>query len=92
MVKTLRNTEASQNEPKTIRRLKEDQDGDENGTRDLYTGSIQEVKACLRKNNSKNAYQLVNDLATEKQCKSTTKQEKSGKWLTGEHEIINMWI
>ena len=32
----------------------------------------QEVEACLRKNNSKKAYELVKDLTTEKQCKSTT--------------------
>ena len=32
----------------------------------------QEVEACLRKNNSKKAYQLVRDLTTEKQGKSTT--------------------
>ena len=35
-------------------------------------GQCQEVEACLRKNNSKKAYQLVKDLTTEKQNKSTT--------------------
>ena len=30
-------------------------------------GQCQEVEACLRKNNSKKAYQLVKDLTTEKQ-------------------------
>ena len=34
----------------------------------------QEVEACLRKNNSKKAYQLVKDLTTEKQSKTTTIQ------------------
>ena len=33
-------------------------------------GQCQEVEACLRKNNSKKAYQLVKDLTTEKQGKS----------------------
>ena len=42
----------------------------------------QEVEACLRKNNSKKAYQLVKDLTTEKQGKSTTIQDKSWKCLT----------
>ena len=54
-------------------------------------GQCQEVEACLRKNNSKKAYQLVKDLATEKQGKSTTIQDKSGKCLTEENEILNRW-
>ena len=37
-------------------------------------GQLQEVEACLRKNNSKKAYQLVNDLTTEKQGRSTNIQ------------------
>ena len=44
-------------------------------------GQCQEVEACL---NSKKAYQLVNDLTTEKQGKSTTIQDKSGMCLRGE--------
>ena len=35
-------------------------------------GQFQEVEACIRANNSKKAYQLVKDLTTEKQGKSTT--------------------
>ena len=54
-------------------------------------GQCQEVEACLRKNNSKKAYQLVGDLTTEKQGKSTTIQDKSGECLTGENEILNKW-
>ena len=54
-------------------------------------GQCQEVKACLRKNNSKKAYKLVKDLTTEKQDKSTAIQEKSGKCLTEEKEILNRW-
>ena len=54
-------------------------------------GQCQEVEACLRKNNSKKAYQLVKDLTTEKQVKSTTIQDKSGKCLTEENEILNRW-
>ena len=51
----------------------------------------QEVDACLRKNNSKKAYQIVKDLTTEKQGKTTTIQDKSGKCLTEENEILNRW-
>ena len=54
-------------------------------------GQCQEVEACLRKNNSKKAYQLVKDLTTRKQDKSTTVQDKSGKCLTEENEILNRW-
>ena len=54
-------------------------------------GQCQEEEACLRKNNSKKAYQLVKGLTTEKQGKSTTIQDKSGKCLTEENEILNMW-
>ena len=54
-------------------------------------GQCQEVEACLRKNNSKKAYQLVKDLTTEKQDKSTTIQDKSGKCVTEENEILNRW-
>ena len=45
----------------------------------------------LRKNNNKKAYQLVKDLTTEKQGKTTTIQDKPGKCLTEENEILNTW-
>ena len=51
----------------------------------------QEVEGCLRKNNSKKAYQLVKDLTTEKQGKSSTIQDKSGKCLTEENGILKRW-
>ena len=54
-------------------------------------GQCQEVEACHRKNNSKKAYQLVKDLTTEKQGKSTTIQDKSRKCLTEENETLNRW-
>ena len=50
-------------------------------------GQCHEVEACLRKK----AYQVVKDLTTEKQAKSTTKQDKSGKCLTEKNEILNRW-
>ena len=52
-------------------------------------GQCQKVEACLRKNNSMQAYQLVKDVTTEKQGKTTTIQDKSGKYLTEENEILN---
>ena len=54
-------------------------------------GQCQEVEACLRKNNSKKAHQLVKDPTTEKQGESTTIRDKSGKCLTVENEILNRW-
>ena len=49
------------------------------------------MKSRLRKTNSKKAYQLVKDLTTEKQGKSTIIQDKSGKCLTEENKILNRW-
>ena len=54
-------------------------------------GQCQVLEACLRKNNSKKAYQLVKDLTTEKQGNSATIQDKSGKCFTEDNEILNMW-
>ena len=44
-----------------------------------------------QKNNSKRAYQLVKDLTTVKQGKATTVQERSGKCLTEERQVLNPW-
>ena len=43
-------------------------------------------------NNSKSAYQLVKDLTSEKQGRSSTIQDKSGECLTEENEILSRWI
>ena len=51
-----------------------------------------EIKENLRKNNGKRAYQLVKDLTTVKQRKASTVQDRSGKCLTEEPEILNRWI
>ena len=45
----------------------------------------------MRKNNSNRAYQLVKDLTTVKQGKATTVQDRSGKCLTEERQILNRW-
>ena len=50
-----------------------------------------EIEENLRKNNSKRAYQLVIDLTTVKQGKATTLQDRSGKCLTEERQILNRW-
>ena len=48
-----------------------------------------EIEENLRKNNSKRAYQLVKD--SMKQGKATTVQDRSGKYLTEERQILNRW-
>ena len=45
----------------------------------------------MNKNNSKRAYQLVKDLTSEKQSRSSTVQDKAGKCLTEEKEILGRW-
>ena len=50
-----------------------------------------EIEENLRKNNNKTAYQLVKDLTTVKQGKATTVQDRSGKCLTEERQILNRW-
>ena len=50
-----------------------------------------EIEENLNKNNSKKAYQLVKDLTTVKQGKATTVQDRSGKCLTEEQEVLNQW-
>ena len=47
-----------------------------------------EIDACLNKNNSKKSCQLVKALTSQKQGRSTTVQDKSGKFLTEEQEIL----
>ena len=48
-----------------------------------------EVEENLRKNNSKRAYKIVRDLITVKQGKAITVQDRSGKCLTEERQILN---
>ena len=58
---------------------------------DWMDNQYNEIDVCLNKNNSKKAYQLVKDLTSEKQGRSTTIQDKSGKCLTEEQEILSRW-
>ena len=50
-----------------------------------------EIEKNLRTNFSKRAYQLVKDLTTVKQGEATTVQDRSGKCLSEEQEILNRW-
>ena len=50
-----------------------------------------ETEENLRKNNSKKAYQLMKDLTTVRRVKATTVQDRSGKCLTEEQQILNRW-
>ena len=58
---------------------------------DRMDNQCKEIDVCLNKNNSKKAYQLVTDLTSEKQGRSTSIQDKSGKCLTEEQEIPSRW-
>ena len=50
-----------------------------------------ETEENLRKNNGKMEYQLVKDLTTVKQRKTTIIRDLSGKCLTEERKILNRW-
>ena len=58
---------------------------------DWIGAQCEEIETCLNKNKSKRAYQLVKDLTSEKQGRSSTIQDKSGKCLTEENEILSRW-
>ena len=51
----------------------------------------EETETCLNKSSSKRAYQLVKHLTSEKQGRSSTIQDRSGKCLTEEQEILRRW-
>ena len=73
--------EANRRIQKAVKKAKED-----------WTGAqCEEIETNLNKNNSKKAYQLVKGLTLEKQGRSSTIQDKSGKCLTEEKEILSRW-
>ena len=51
----------------------------------------QEIDDSLGKNNNKKAYHLVKDLTSSKQGRTTTIQDKNGKRLTEDRDILNRW-
>ena len=73
--------EANRRVQKAVKKAKEDWIG----------AQCKEIETCLNKNNSNRAYQLVKDLTSEKQGRSSTIQDKSGKCLTEEKEILSRW-
>ena len=74
--------EANRRVQKAVKKAKEDWIGTQ----------CEEIETCLNKNNSKRAYhQLVKDLTSEKQGRSSTIQDKSGKCLTEEKESLSRW-
>ena len=73
--------EANKRIQKAVKKAKKDRIG----------AQCEETETCLNKSNSKRAYQLVKDLILEKQGRSSTIQDRSGKCLTGEQEILSRW-
>ena len=63
----------------------------ENAKENWIGEQCSETEENLRKNHSKRAYQVVKDLTTVKQGKATTVQDRSGKCLTEERQILNRW-
>ena len=51
----------------------------------------QGIEENLQKNNSKKVYQLVKELASSKQGRTTTIQDKAGNCLTEEQDILKRW-
>ena len=58
---------------------------------DRIGAQCEEIKTYPNKNNSKRAYQLVKDLTSETQSGSSRIQDKSGKCLTEEKDILSRW-
>ena len=58
---------------------------------DWIGAQCEEIGTCLNKKTKKNkrAYKLVKDLTSENQGRSSTIQDKSGKCLTEEEEILS---
>ena len=50
-----------------------------------------DIEDSMKKNNSKKTYQLVKDLTSTKQGRTTTIQDKDGKCLTEEQDILKRW-
>ena len=73
--------EANRRVQKAVKKAKDDWIG----------APCKEIETCLNENNSKRAYQLVKDLTSEKQGRCSTIQDKSGKCLTEEKEILSRW-
>ena len=51
----------------------------------------QSIEDNLKKNNSRKAYQLVKDLTSTKKARTSTIQNKDGKSLTEDQDILKRW-
>ena len=51
----------------------------------------QGIEENLQKNNSKKAYEIVKELTSLKQGRTTTIQDKAGKCLAEEQDILKRW-
>ena len=58
---------------------------------DWIEEQCQDIENNMKKNNSKKTYQLVKDLTSTKQGRTTTIQDKDGKCLTEEQDILKRW-
>ena len=56
---------------------------------DWIGAQCEEIETCLNKNSNKRAYQLVKYLTSEKQERSSSIQDRSGKCLIEENEILS---
>ena len=59
------------------KRIQGSKQEDSEGSEDWIGAQCEEIETCLNRNNSKRAYQLVKDLTSEKQGRSSTIQDKS---------------
>ena len=73
--------EANRRIQKAVKKAKEDWIG----------AQCETIETCLIKKQQQKAYQLVQDLTSEKQGRSSTIQDKSGKCLIEEKEIVSRW-
>ena len=73
--------EANERIQKVVKKAKEDWIG----------AQCEEIEICMNKNNSIRAYRLVKDLTSEKQGRSSTIRDRSGKCLTEKKEFLSRW-
>ena len=62
-----------------------------NAKEDWICAQCEAIETCLSKNNSKSVHQLLKDITSEKQGRSSTIQDRSGKCLTEEKNIPSRW-
>ena len=58
---------------------------------DWISDKCYDIEDNLSKNNSRKAYQVVKDLTSSKQERSTVIQDKNGECLTEEKDILKRW-